>query len=128
MWISKEHYTTLNNLINSAQERNTEMLRREGAIAERCRTLEAMKTQLESQMNWFKHRLNQVERERGQLIQAAIGVKIAVPEFVPTYEKPDEALNEMPDLSTVGMDAKDDEIGLGEMTPDYSMMPGYKGN
>jgi len=82
-------------------------------------------------MDWFKLRLNQVERERGQLIQAAIGVKIAVPEFVPTYEDPGQALQEIPDLSTIGGDAKDQgltqtEAELGEGV-DYTQMPGYKG-
>lgn len=90
--------------------------------------LERANAQLRSEMNWFKHRLNQVERERGQLIQAAIGVKIAVPEFVPTYEDPGAALNEMPNLSTVGGDAVDNPLPDG-MNPgvDYSMLPGYKG-
>ena len=88
---------------------------------------------MRADMDWFKLRLNQVERERGQLIQAAIGVKIAVPEFVPTYEAPGKALNEMPDLSTVGMDARD-EGGMPRTSADpgegvdYSMLPGYKGD
>lgn len=68
---------------------------------------------LRSDLDWFKLRLNQVERERGQLIQAAIGVKIAVPEFVPTYENPEDALTEQPDFSLVGADAP----------ADYGMMP-----
>lgn len=82
-------------------------------------------TRLRSDLDWFKHRLTQVERERGQLIQAAIGVKIAVPEFVPTYEDPGKALHEMPDLSTVGGDAApetDAEPGEGV---NYTLMPGY---
>jgi len=95
--------------------------------------LRADNARLRADQDWFKLRLNQVERERGQLIQAAIGVKIAVPEFVPTYENPAAALNEMPDLSTVGHDAADEggaartsaEPGDGV---DYSLLPGYKGD
>lgn len=103
--------------------------------SERCRThaegentrLLVENARLRSDMDWFKLRLNQVERERGQLIQAAIGVKIAVPEFVPTYEDPASALNAMPDLSTVGSDARPSEAEAGEGI-DYSLMPGYRGN
>lgn len=82
-----------------------------------------------TEANWLKHRLTQVERERGQLIQAALGVKVAVPEFVPTYEDPGAALNEMPNLSTVGGDAPED-FTPGDATTgeDYSRMPGYRRN
>lgn len=93
--------------------------------------LERMNARLQSDLDWAKHRLTQVERERGQLIQSAIGVKIAVPEFVPTY-RPDEALNEDSNpFKTVGEDVLDeaDTIPRDEATPgvDYSKMPGFKG-
>lgn len=81
--------------------------------------------QLRAEMAWFKHRLNQVERERGQLIQAALGVKLAVPEFVPTYEDPGAALNDMPSLGTVGGDADENDVAAEAPDVDYSMMPGY---
>lgn len=127
MWISKAHYLTMNNIIESAQNRNTEMLRRDG---ERIR-LEIENARLRADMDWFKHRLNQVERERGQLIQASIGVKISIPEFVPSFEDPVSALQQMPDLSSIGEDALDQgpetdvdpSVGV-----DYSMMPGYSGS
>ena len=96
--------------------------------------LEIENARLRADLDWFKLRLNQVERERGQLIQAAIGVKIAVPEFVPTYEDPGKALSEVPDMSTVGHDARDDggapmqtSADPGEGV-DFSMMPGYTGD
>lgn len=119
MWISKAHYLTLNGLIDSSQARNTEMLRRDGERVQ----LQAENARLRSDLDWFKHRLNQVERERGQLIQAAIGVKIAVPEFVPTYEAPDKALMEMPDFATVGNDAADQDDSPASDAVDYSNMP-----
>jgi hypothetical protein len=43
---------------------------------------------MRSDMDWFKLRLNQVERERAHAHSGRLGVKIAVPEFVPTYEDP----------------------------------------
>jgi len=91
---------------------------------------------LVSQCAWFAHRLNQIERERGQLIQAAIGVKISVPEFavVDPGQKEQDALTELPDLGTVGEDARDEDpesqgrptfMPTGAENPDYSLMPGY---
>ena len=79
---------------------------------------------------WMMQRLNHVERERGQLIQAAIGVKVAVPEFTPTYPDVGAMMDAMPDLTTIGMDAKDDSPSTdsfaAELTVDYSLLPGYK--
>lgn len=126
MWIGKDHYTTLNNLINSAQDRNTEMLRREGALRQEVADLTRELSDLRTERTWFMHRLTQVERERGQLIQAAIGVKIAVPEFVPTYEDPGAALNDGPALATIGEDALDQFVPKTEGDVDYSNMPGYE--
>lgn len=98
---------------------------------ERVLGLERMNARLQADMDWAKHRLNQVERERAQLIAAAIGVKVAVPEFVPTY-RPDEALNEGSDpFKGVGEDSPDPKDQFTPSTGegvDYSMMPGYKGN
>jgi hypothetical protein len=125
VWISRKEYKEL-------YEQNTEIaamsLRDIGHLRGLLSKTETETARLKSEMNWFKHRLNQVERERGQLIQAAIGVKVAVPEFVPTYEDPGQALNEMPNLSTVGGDAVEELEIPGEMNPgiDYSQMPGYR--
>jgi hypothetical protein len=125
MWIGKDVYRTMNSLIESAQNRNTEMLKREGALRQQVADLERENGRMRADMDWFKLRLNQVERERGQLIQAAIGVKIAVPEFVPTYEDPGAALNDTPILSTLGEDALDQFAPKMEGDADYSNLPGY---
>ncbi len=74
---------------------------------------------------WFMHRLNQVERERAQLILSATGTHIAIPEFTPTF--PDvSAMDPMPDFTTIGNDAADSLVDLQPDTPDYSLLPGYK--
>ena len=36
---------------------------------------------LEANMNWFRHRLTQIEAERAVLIYKVMGVKIPAPEF-----------------------------------------------
>jgi len=123
MWIGKAHYRTLDGLINSAQERNTEMLRREGAVNQKVADLERMNAQLVATVEWMKIRLNSVERERAVLISAAIGIKVPVPEFMPVTGDADmqKTFSEMPNLSTVGEDAEE------EATPvDYSQLPGYR--
>lgn len=122
MWISRKEYKALH-------EQNTEIaatgLGREGYLRGQLQSLQTETVRLRADLDWFKHRLNHVELERGQLIQAAIGVKVAVPEFVPSYD-PEKALNGLPDLSSVGGDAAPDTFS--SMTPDvdYSQLPGYK--
>lgn len=102
-------------------------LAREGAANERLRSENA---QLRATCNWMQLRLNATEKERAQLISAAIGVKIAIPEFVPAHgiDQIENALNEMQDLGTVGGDARDElpRTAASVEAPDYSMMPGYR--
>jgi hypothetical protein len=124
MWVNKATF-------DAAQQREILMQKEvwhQRGLADRL-TLE--NARLRADLDWFKHRLNQVERERGQLIQAAIGVKVAVPEFVPTFEDPATALHEMPNLSTIGGDALPDTTVDPNVEPgegvDYSLMPGYTG-
>lgn len=128
MWISEKIYDWTVAGLTEAQKETTRARSNEAAALAKLVTVEADNARLRADMDWFKLRLNQVERERGQLIQAAIGVKVAVPEFVPTYEDPGRALSEMPDLSTVGGDAVDQgehtEAEPGEGV-DYSLLPGY---
>ena len=137
MWIGKKFVEAIGQCLPELEMRRKEVLQLMLEVSVTRGENLALKMEsvrLRADLDWFKLRLNQVERERGQLIQAAIGVKIAVPEFVPTYENPAAALNEMPDMSTVGGDARDDggapvqtsaEPGEGV---DYSMMPGYTGD
>jgi hypothetical protein len=120
MWISK----SVTRLLKDFQEEIVGLkIDLAGLVAENNR-LQIENARLRSDLDWFKLRLNQVERERGMLIQAAIGVKIAVPEFVPTFN-PDEALNPMnnpfQDLTEMrGMDGV-----MDNPKEDFSMMPGF---
>lgn len=77
MWISKAHYNTLNELIESSQARNTEMLRRDG---ERER-LKIENARMRADLDHMSVRLNQLEKERAQLTLTILGVKLPVPEF-----------------------------------------------
>lgn len=82
MWIGRDVFNTMKALIDSAQTRNTEMLIREGTLRERVSQLEKQLQQQETLNEWFRHRLNQVEQERAQLIYAATGGKDPIPEQV----------------------------------------------
>jgi len=127
MWISRAHYLTLDGLINSSQTRNTEMLGREGALNQRVIDLEAENNRLRNDSKWFMHRLNQVELERAQLIAAAIGVKLQVPQFKAPVE-PDAAdvMNAMgAPFAGVGEDSRDPEDQIPAQE-DFSHLPGYK--
>lgn len=127
MWLSKATAAMLVEANREREEAQREIARALGVMSQ----LATENARLRADMDWFKLRLNQVEKERGQLIQAAIGVKVSVPEFVPAQEpNPAEAFN-MPDLSTIGHDALDDSTPATDADPnpgiDFSMMPGYKG-
>lgn len=80
-------------------------------------------TRLRSDLDWFKLRLSQVEKERAQLIQSAVGVKIPVPEFIPD-ESPQDALTEMHAVfKGVGEDIPESEDAV-DQPEDFSAMPG----
>ena len=96
-------------------------------LREQVRSLEAENNRLRNDAKWFMHRLNQVELERAQLINAAIGVKLHVPQFSPPVE-PDAAavMNEMgAPFAGIGEDSTDPN----DLIPgheDYSHLPGYQ--
>lgn len=117
MWISKATASRLEDLRQDL-----------GSVLGTSVRLEVENARLRADLDWFKHRLNQVEMERAMLMQDRIGVKINVPQFVPAMDNPADTLNEMPDLSTVGGDAPDHEESEADKGNgvDFSMMPGYK--
>ncbi len=108
MWVSKAEYLALHRDVVESHSAAA-------AVATRMQTevknVAAANARLQADLDWFKHRLNQVERERGQLIQAALGVKVSIPEFQVKGEGSEaaRALAEQPDFSTIGGEAKDEE-------------------
>lgn len=97
-----------------------------GALRQQVASLEAENTRLRNDSKWFMHRLNQVELERAQLINAAIGVKLQVPQFKPPVETDAaDVMNAMgAPFAGVGEDSTDpqDQIPAQE---DFSHLPGY---
>ena len=67
MWLSRQAYQDLKDQIVQAQA---------DAAAQRHAN-----DVLEANMNWFRHRLTQIEAERAVLIYKVMGVKIPAPEF-----------------------------------------------
>jgi hypothetical protein len=118
MWISN----AIGKMLEDAAEKRATLRTALGASEACVNRLTQENTRLRSDLDWFKHRLTQVERERGQLIYAALGTKIAVPEFVPTFQ-PDEALNPQNDpFSDLGEGA---EVGQPAPAVDFSLMPRF---
>jgi len=127
MWISSKAWDLIDSWRKTAESLSAQCIRAE---VEKDR-ITTENTRLIADLDWFKLRLNAVEKERQQLIQAAIGVKIAIPEFVAVTDSPADAFNQstMPDLSIIGSDAPDDfnpAIAMGG--PDYSLLPARAGN
>jgi hypothetical protein len=127
MWIGTKVQAMIDGLIY----READMRQSVAVLSAELRRVESENTKLQAHIDWFKLRLNAVEKERAQLIAAAIGVKIAIPEFVPAADRVEDALNEMQNLSTVGGDALEDEDHgrprtTNDGAADYTQMPGYR--
>jgi len=73
MWMSRQAY----------QDVQTELVKARAEVAAQAQA----NILLEATMNWFRHRITQIEMERANLIHHALGIKIPVPEF----QKPDNA-------------------------------------
>lgn len=131
MWIGKAAHLLLQATIEAERALNTSAREQLVTALAENRRLDIENTRLRADLDWFKLRLNAVEKERAQLISAAIGVKISIPEFSTTQKDPvADALQEfMPALAHVGGDAEDDTpVGpTMEVAADYSQMPGYRG-
>jgi hypothetical protein len=134
MWIRKAAYEATQAKLDTAQEALNRAIQLQmetylklGGTMGEMKQLEIQNTRLRADLDWFKLRLNSVEKERAQLIAASIGVKVSVPEFMPSAGDAGQvrdAFQEMVDLTTVGGDAHDEPTGDGV---DYSQMPGYRG-
>lgn len=128
MWIPKTTWDFLFKHLGTTEDDVREERAKRGYAEGLVARLVSENERLRADLDWFKFRLSQVERERGQLIQTAIGVKISVPEFTPAGYDPAAALNGLPNLSTVGEDAMEPAAADPMTSPevDYSQMPGYK--
>lgn len=139
MWIDKGTFNTLNSLIESAQNHNTEMLRREQTLIAENAMLKAELVRHVADKDWFKHRLTQVEQERAALIYAATGghgqvpavrdegVKVPSPRFVGQPSMSETLNHQYNPFGTTGEDSLEstDQIP-GAVAEDVSHMPGYK--
>lgn len=123
MWISK----AVQQMLDIKDQINTELRVALSVSTARAEKLVAENTRLRADQDWFKLRLNMVEKERAQLIFAAVGTKINVPEFVPMTHNPEDAVNAMPDFSSIGNDAVEDNTAIEQdHAVNYSLMPGYQ--
>lgn len=126
MWISKSAWLALEDKQASLDATTTELT----IARERSSRLEVENARLRADLDWFKLRLNAVEKERQMLMLDRLGIKIPVPEFVAAQDLPDEldAVNAMPDFSLIGGDAPPTFNPAQELGPDYSGLPVRKDN
>lgn len=125
MWIGRY----VQGLLDTKESILRAHIEQNGKLIGEVTQLKQENARLHAERAWFMHRLTQVEHERGMLMQDRLGVKIAVPEFVPAAGADDigEALSKVVDISTVGGDAKPENdaestqaVGMG-----YENLPGY---
>jgi hypothetical protein len=146
MWISKVMFEELQTRNKVDFERATALSLDVMRLATENAALKAEVTRHIADKDWFKHRLNQVEMERAQLIYAATGgsgggrfavadregVKVMAPQFImgaPKAPAMSETLNEQYNpFGTVGEDSNEpsDQIP-GASSEDLTHLPGYKG-
>jgi hypothetical protein len=122
MWIS----AGVQKMLNDASLEIKKLAAEHSAEYNNARRLEVENARLRADLDWFKLRLNAVEKERQMLMMDRIGVKIPVPEFVPAdggAMDELESVNQMPDLSMIGHDAPDGFDPAKSAGPDYSGLP-----
>lgn len=91
MWLTKQQFLDL------AAEART-------AYAAKA-ALETQLKVLETNLDWFRVRVTQLEKERAQLMYVVNGVKIPTPEFIKQSEEPFDlraTLGELPAFADVG--------------------------
>lgn len=102
MWISREQW--------ERQTKNTDDGWREAAIAKALQQrLEVEIAQLRNDADWFKMRINQLERERAALLKTTTGTRIEVPEFLPSYDAKDAVQPDQDMFRGVGDDDPDEK-------------------
>ena len=102
MWIARKLF---DGIVEDLKERNQTLgvLLQEASI--HSRLYAEQNKVLQANLDSARLRLNQLERERAQLTNAILGVKIAVPEFVPISDAKfdiGKTLSEMPGFEDVG--------------------------
>jgi hypothetical protein len=122
MWINK---TFFNMLLSDNKKQADEITRLNSALAtfHACKVeLQAQKAKDDLHLDYSRHRINALERERAVLLNKAAGITIAIPEIVSTRPG---TMTAPPDFSTMPSfeDVGDDEAArLGIMHDDEGLV------
>lgn len=127
MWISKQ----VGKEIERIRDERDSVRELAVKLNARIEMIERENATLKANIDWFQHRLNHVELERAQLVDAAINVKLRIPQFEGARQETDEEVmqRQMPDFGRVGEDALDDPgtVAIGTGTgDDPKLMDGYQ--
>jgi hypothetical protein len=115
MWVNKELF---NRLVNDNERLQTETaFERTGAsrMSASVNELRAQKVRDDLSIDWMRHRINALEKERAILLNKIAGVIVPVPEIVPTRPG---TMSTIPDFASMPSfeDVGDDEarrLGIG---------------
>ena len=135
MWIGRDVYNTLNSLIDSAQNHRTESMVRAIELEQRAAALERENAHHLTTIDWFKLRLNAVERERSAWFAYVTGggpkthesIHVPPPQFAegePLHERMNDQFNP---YGEVGEDSLNPEERIPTHIEDVSTMPRSRG-
>lgn len=114
MWINRKYFESI--VANCELHlRNVMSLGSENvSLRTRAQELTAQKAKDDITIDWMRHRINALEKERAVLVQKAAGISLPVPEIVPTRPGTMSAppsFDSMPTFDDVG-DAEAARLGL----------------
>lgn len=107
MWISRKTYETYGKQVS-------EITHERIAAQVRAATLVEQNKVLQTNLDWLRVRVNQLEHERAQLLWNYLGVKVQIPEIQrvsPTADTPPHPLSELPSFNDVG-EAEAKRLGI----------------
>jgi len=135
MWINKRTFALFEEwkgAAAAASHKQTAALIENAGLQGQIKQLEVHVARLNSTLDWFKHRLTQVEQERAALIYAATGgkdpvpteVKVSSPSFVGVPSMSEMLNHQHHPFGTMGEDSSDPSDQLPEQVQN---MPGFTG-
>lgn len=99
MWIKAKYYERLLDDNNSELNLTCELYKELSAIAATIDGLRAQKAKDDLTIDWMRHRINALEKERAILLNKVAGIHIPVPEIVPT--RPGTLSRDLPDFDSL---------------------------
>lgn len=112
MWVNKELFQTVLDDNKSMTEQVAQERIGTARMSGQCKELREQKARDEMTIDWMRHRINALEKERQILLQRAAGIILPVPEIVPSKPHTLEAgYDSLPSFEDVG-DVEAAKLGI----------------